>query len=250
MPDHGKLMHLFLVRTPGLDAFAHLHPVAAQGPGTEPRFVVSLPELPAGRYRVYADIVQESGFAQTMTAAVDVPSLTPGVPAEGPGGPRPDPDDSWRLAGGSTACAESPLEGGGRMLWENGGAPLTAGQEVELRFKVQDAAGHPAALEHYMGMLSHAVISRDDGQVFVHLHPVGSVSMASQQAFDAKDPAVSGGMAGMDHSAHGAHSAADTISFPYEFPQPGRYRLWVQVKSGGAVETGVFDAEVRPAAGG
>src|SRR3989442_9792296 len=28
--------------------------------------------LPAGRYRVYADIVHESGFAQTVTASVDL----------------------------------------------------------------------------------------------------------------------------------------------------------------------------------
>ena len=34
------------------------------------------------------------------------------------------------------------------------------------------------------------------------------------------------------------------LSFPYEFPKPGRYRIWVQIKAGGKVHTGVFDAEV------
>jgi hypothetical protein len=34
------------------------------------------------------------------------------------------------------------------------------------------------------------------------------------------------------------------LSFPYEFPKAGRYRLWVQVKIAGKVQTAVFDAEV------
>jgi hypothetical protein len=236
--DHGKLMHLFLLREPNLDAFAHLHPVPEDA--SQDRFEVSLPQpLPAGRYRLYADLVEESGFAETLTATVDVPSLTRGIPAEDPLGPHPDPDDSWRLG------AESPLEGGFAMTWEHGAEPLQANREVELRFTVRDAAGQPAALEPYMGMLSHAVISRDDGKVFVHLHPVGSFSMAAQEAFEREEPG-GGGMSGMDHTGHGL--TTNEVSFPYEFPQPGRYRLWVQIKSGGTVRTGVFDAEVRAAA--
>jgi hypothetical protein len=228
VPDHGKLMHLFLIREPGLDAFAHLHPVRR---GTS-SFEAPLPALPAGHYRLYADVVRESGFAQTLTAAVDLPNPA----SQSSVG---DPDDSWRLAG--------PLDGGLTMTWEKKPEPLIAGHEVELRFAVRDAAGRPAPLEPYMGMMSHAVVNRDDGAVFVHLHPVGSFSMAAQEAF--LDKEGTSGMAGMPGMAGMDHSAPPTgeVSFPYEFPQPGRYRLWVQVKSGGAVRTGVFDAEVRPA---
>lgn len=247
MPDHGKLMHLFLIREPGLDAFAHLHPAPVGDKG----FGVALPPLPAGRYRIYADIVQESGFAQTLVETVEVPA------AAGAGALAADPDDSFRLSSplgkpASGARAESPLNGGGTMTWERGPEPLVAGHEADLRFTVRDAAGQPAALEPYMGMLSHAAVRRDDGAVFVHLHPVGSFSMASQEVF-ARDPSLGpspqAAPAGMDHSAHAGHAmhqppAVSTVSFPYEFPKPGRYRIWVQVKTGGEVKTGVFDAEI------
>jgi hypothetical protein len=96
-----------------------------------------------------------------------------------------------------------------------------------------------------MGMMSHAVIvrdnRRDDGQVFVHLHPMGTVSMAAQQAFAKLEAKEEGKAVPVTMPAM---SAGDTVSFPYEFPRPGRYRLWVQVKTGGKVQTGVFDAEV------
>jgi hypothetical protein len=95
LADHGKLMHLFMARADDLGAIAHLHPVARDSTVFESR----LPPLPAGRYRVYADIVHESGFQQTLTAVVE---LTAAATArhETPS----DPDDSW-FAGESTPTA-------------------------------------------------------------------------------------------------------------------------------------------------
>ncbi|HEX5871922.1 MAG TPA: hypothetical protein VFY65_15945, partial [Longimicrobium sp.] len=67
MPDHGKVMHMFLVREPAMDAFAHVHPIRADSA----RFQLTLPaELPAGTYRLYADVVHESGFPQTFVETV------------------------------------------------------------------------------------------------------------------------------------------------------------------------------------
>lgn len=152
------------------------------------------------------------------------------------------------------------------MVWERTG-PLQANREVSLSFAVSDARGSPLALEPYMGMLGHAAVRRDDGAVFAHLHPIGTVSMASMEVFARRDahaaaaapgaepPAVAPSGSGIDHTAHAMHAghvmdpggAANAVSFPYEFPQPGRYRLWVQVKSAGRVLTGVFDIEVESA---
>jgi hypothetical protein len=35
------------------------------------------------------------------------------------------------------------------------------------------------------------------------------------------------------------------VSFPYGFPAPGRYRIFVQMKHGSVIETGVFDTIVE-----
>ena len=224
--DHGKPMHLFVVAE-ARDAFAHLHP-APTGDGA---FEVALPPLPDGRYRLFADVVRDDGLAETLTGEVLLRA-----PRAGGGAPAPDPDDSWQ-AGAATAAARQVLADGSEMTWEDASAPLVSGTLSALRFTVTTAEGRPAALEPYMGMLGHAAILRDDATVFVHVHPVGTVSMAAQDAFARRV-----GEAPAGHSAHAVSAA--TVSFPYSFPRPGRYRLWVQVKRAGAVLTGVFDANV------
>lgn len=220
IPDHGKMMHLFLIREPGLDAFAHLHPVQRD----RRTFHVTLPPLPAGTYRAYADVTHETGFAHTLVATAQLPEpdalIAGGIFVPG------DPDDSWHVTGAdssSTAAAASPekptstLAGGWTMLWEKDG-PLRENREAPLCFKVIDESGRPMSLQPYMGMLGHAAIRHDDGTVFAHLHPVGSISMASQDFFKAGSNAGVSTDALVDHSNHlGAAGTEESVSFPYEF---------------------------------
>src|SRR5439155_26248865 len=175
IPDHGHLVHLFLIRD-GLDAFAHLHPVFVDSSD----FDATLPPLPAGRYRVYADITRESGFAETLSDTITLAS---------PAGAwrMSDPDDAWWS--GERGAGSGTLADGSRMSWETGGATLRAGQEAPLRFTVSAPDGRPAALEPYMGMAGHLMLTRDDGSVFVHLHPLGTISWAAQQTFLLRGPA-------------------------------------------------------------
>jgi hypothetical protein len=39
--------------------------------------------------------------------------------------------------------------------------------------------------------------------------------------------------------------SSSEISFPYGFPKAGLYRIFVQIKRSGRVQTGVFDAHVE-----
>ena len=110
-----------------------------------------------------------------------------------------------------------------------------------------------------MGMAGHAEFVRSDLSVFAHVHPDGSVPMAAVQLADATlaknaaIPAASNppattemkmpGMAAMPGMSDGP--LAPEVSFPYGFPKPGLYRIFVQVKYNGRVETGVFDAQVK-----
>ncbi len=244
IPDHGHLMHLFLVRARSLDGFAHLHPL----PLDSATFETALPPLPAGPYRVYADIVHESGFTETLVATAEI-----GSPATAW---RPsDPDDAW-LSGNVKREKGNvvPLADGSTMTWERADTPFVVDQDAPLRFTVTGPDGKPAALEPYMGMAAHAMITRDDGAVFVHLHPAGTISVTAQETFVVRQPSdtvqgeLSKRLAAMEMASGDRKAvAAGEVSFPYAFPQPGHYRIWVQVRHSGRIETGVFDVDVRAA---
>jgi hypothetical protein len=239
MPDHGKLMHLFAVRdTPdGADALAHLHPVRVDSAS----FDAALPPLPAGRYRFYADIVHESGLARTLVATAEVPARATPIAA----GSTSAGDDAW-YAGGATAAGASAQLGDGLTLAMQSAATLRAGEDTTLRFTVRDASGAVVEVEPYMGMAAHAMVMRRDGQVFVHLHPAGTVSMAAQERLlrrERGDTVLHGADQPVPdaHAAHVPVTYPGALSFPFAFPKPGTYRVWVQLRHGGQVRTAAFD---------
>jgi len=272
IPDHGKIMHLFLVRDREPMAFAHLHPV----PRGRTQFQSPLPPLPAGQYHLYADVTHEDGFSDTLTATAEIPPASPEMKRFWLGNSAepicsvtlaqtlatnlflpPDIDDSWQFdsapqAPGTPAVAL--LGGGCKMIWENPG-PFAENHDVSLRFKVVTPDSRPLLTESYMGMPGHAVVRRTDGAVFAHLHPLGTFSMAAQQYFALGQPAKPSGSDGSTTALqqqslplHLQHTneigSTAEISFPYAFPKAGSYRLWVQTKSQGKVLTGIFSTSV------
>ena len=138
------------------------------------------------------------------------------------------------------------------MTWQRDPGALKAKQPYLLTFRVEDRDGQPARdLALYMGMPGHAIVLRRDLTVFAHVHPSGTVPMASlamtAEASPSQNPHAAHMMAmsGEAAAAAAAPALAATVSFPYGFPSAGEYRLFVQVKRGAQVQTGVFDVRVQ-----
>ena len=243
VPDHGKLMHLFVIDTATMTSFAHLHPLF----NDTATFATAVPPLVPGVYRLFGDVTFETGQTRTLTGTVtlthDDSVLASSV--------RADPDDAWINSSGAkratgTATIDT-LANEMTMEWLADSTPIRANEEMTLRFRVGDQFGAVASLEPYLGMAAHAAIARTDGSVFIHLHPAGTISFAAQEVFalrDRGDTTSNGRLRFASDTMQRAMSMRGEFSFPYIFPRAGQYRIWVQVRHAGRVLTGVFDLVV------
>ena len=285
VPDHGKLMHLFLVKEGTMDAFAHLHPVRKD----TVTFEAILPNLPAGKYLIYADVLRFHGLQNTIADTVEIPQ-TPKVNVlpvlSG------DSDDTYVVTNAintkanllrdatiticGTQGVKTPLQDGSSIVWEEiPNQKLMAGKVYDLKFSVLAPDGKAAKLQTYLGMMGHAAVIKDDGSVYIHLHPNGTFSTTAVQIMQKRIAETTNQrpnlnnpkrfrdsidnvlaklqtmteadrdkflMGDMKHEANGHHGGE--VTFPYVFPKTGNYRIWLQVKREGKILTGVFDAKV------
>jgi len=235
LPDHGHVMHLYAIRQPNMDAAFHLHPALAP----DNRLRMTLPTMPPGTYRLYGDIVHANGFPETLTADLVVPPNMPPAPLAPEDASATPPPLSQGELGNAYRLPDSYT-----MIWDRP-QQLTANTAYAFRFRLVDANGQPASDVHpYLGMAGHAAFVKTDGTVFAHTHPEGSASMQAMMMANGGSE-MGGGMDMATPAEARTESLPPVVEFPYGFPSPGRYRIFIQMKHGGTVETGVFDANVQ-----
>jgi hypothetical protein len=242
IPDHDHLMHLYMIRWPQMDVVFHLHPE----PVTTGEFQLALPSMPAGTYRLYADVVHAAGFPETIVGTITLPEIA-GRPLQGDDA---EGADSTILNSSGAVVEDASLlfrlPDGYTMTWKKP-SKLAPKAPEDFEFELLDPHGNPPSdMALYMGMLGHAAFVKTDGTVFAHIHPTGTVAMAAFMMANPQASAGAGDHAGMNMPGMemGQGSLPNTVSFPYGFPSPGQYRIFVQMKHGDTIETGVFHADV------
>jgi hypothetical protein len=130
-----------------------------------------------------------------------------GTPQTLAGDLRVDGDADLRPLPAPRAAAVSD---GGYHVRLDGGSPRP-GREAELRFTVT-RDGAPVRTQPYLGAGGHLVALREGDMAFLHVHPTAQ--------------------------------EADTVGFAATFPTAGRYRLFLQFKHEGRVQTVAFTQEV------
>lgn len=290
IPDDGKLMHSFLIRIPELDAFAHIHPERKDST----TFEAKLPQLPAGQYVVYSDILRCSGFPETITDTLTIPEFHKNVQtvetAEDDNyittepinaGIKGLPADNVVICG--KPGTKTVFKDKSYAIWEGkSDKPMVAGQAYQLAFEIFNPDGSICLPEPYLGMLGHVALVKSDGSVYIHLHPNGTTPMAAAQSFkkrladtsniyrienpiafrDSVDTYLSKlnalhvldreqqlmtemGMYDAKPDGKMAMEHGNRLTFPYAFPKAGKYRIFLQIKRNGVVQSGAFDVNVK-----
>ena len=97
----------------------------------------------------------------------------------------------------------------------------------------------------------HGAILSKDASTFIHVHPVGTISMASQELFNKEYNITKSGICyyGLQEDTLKNYYDSSDVNSLLSFPPlildtPGEYILWVQAKTNGEIITEKFDFKI------
>jgi hypothetical protein len=189
-----QVMHLIAV-SDDLQVFQHLHPVY-KGNG---RFEVTAQFPQSGNYTLFSDY-QPTGQAEQVSVLK--------TQVEGNNASVAQIDWSRTKTFGQTIVGFAPTQ-----------ATIKVGEEVTLRFNLQDATTYQSVtdLQPYLGEKGHLVILRQSPTLsredYIHAHAL-------------------------------QNTPANQVHFVTSFPQPGKYKLWGQFNRNGKIITAGYWVEV------
>jgi hypothetical protein len=120
------------------------------------------------------------------------------------------------------AAVPSAVSDGGYDVRLDAGR-LHPGEEAELRFRITKD-GHTIHTQPYLGAGGHLVALRESDLAFLHVHPTDDEHGTEPGSGEAHD---------------------DSVGFAATFPTEGRYRLFLQFRHAGRVQTVAFTQEVK-----
>ena len=203
---HTEKMHVMVI-DPSLEDYRHVHPEAV---GLDGQYFFDFTPALAGTYKVFTEIVPLRSRRQAIALSeLEVPGQSTAPKFE--------------------RSMVSLVDG---VLFELLKVPdiLETGRDYRLQLHVTDPTGNAIALESVMGAKGHMVAFDSVGTGFAHMHPVGSVASVRT--------------AGL--SGDGAIDSSDSdLSFMFNVPNPGWYRLFAQIQVKGEAVFGRFDLKVE-----
>jgi len=214
--EHNKLAHIYIFDKAKNQFMAHLHPINLI---SDYEFETCLPTMDSGEYVLYADLAHESGYSHSITQTfnLDKPienlNFNKGLC---------DPDNSY------SNFSQTSVD----INWTNKKEDYSADDNISFDLEISKD-GQLLELDSYVGMGGHGVIVSLDSELYMHMHPLGSISMSAQKKFMKSDSENFICDFGLIEDEYGNFKELDgmgRIVFPSINLKKGNYRFFVQIK--------------------
>lgn len=215
--EHKKWSHIYIFDKEKSKYMAHLHPMLVD----DYEFESCLPPMDAGEYLLYADVIHEDGYSHSISSnfhinsSIDNKNYNSGLC---------DKDNSYAKL--------EETNNNFTIKWSNKKDTYNTNDDINFQFKILNGS-ELVELDTYVSMGSHAVILNAEEEFYMHLHPLGSISMSAQKKFmgDESDSFICD--FGVIEDEYGNYKVLDgmgQISFPSLNLKPGSYLFYIQVK--------------------